>query len=173
MSVMFRFQWVKWTLIVVFVRQRKHDVKPCVTITATCIKDPPLQWRHNQSDGVSNHQRLDCLLNRSFRRRSKKTSKLRVTGLCQGNPPVTDGFPSQRASNAKMFPSDDVIMSQKTYSVSRDICTPFVVLCFVLHYWPLCEFPSHVYSFCQGYSAIIVAIVQLSPCQWSNPIWYG
>ena len=29
----------------------------------------------------------------------KKTSKLRVTGLCEGNPPVTDGFPSQRASN--------------------------------------------------------------------------
>ena len=27
----------------------------------------------------------DCLLNRSFRRRSKKTSKLCVTGLCAGN----------------------------------------------------------------------------------------
>ena len=26
--------------------------------------------------------------------------KLRLTGLCEGNPPVTDGFPSQRASNA-------------------------------------------------------------------------
>ena len=23
----------------------------------------------------------------------KKTSKLRVTGLCEGNPPMTDGFP--------------------------------------------------------------------------------
>ena len=28
-----------------------------------------------------------------------KTSKLRVTGLCEGNSPVTDGFPAQRASN--------------------------------------------------------------------------
>ena len=27
----------------------------------------------------------DCLLNRLFRRKSKKTSKLRVTGLCVGN----------------------------------------------------------------------------------------
>ena len=27
-----------------------------------------------------------------------------------GNPPVTGGFPLQRASNAKMFPIDDVIM---------------------------------------------------------------
>ena len=29
-----------------------------------------------------------------------KTSKLRVTGLCQGNSPVTGGFPSQKASNS-------------------------------------------------------------------------
>ena len=41
----------------------------------------PLQWRHNGRDSVSNHQPLDCLLNRLFRRRSKKTSKIRVTGL--------------------------------------------------------------------------------------------
>ena len=32
---------------------------------------------------------------------SKKTSKLRVTGLCEGNSPVTGEFPAQRASNAK------------------------------------------------------------------------
>ena len=41
-----------------------------------------LQWRHNGRDGVSNHQPHDCLLNRLFRRRSNKTSELRVTGLC-------------------------------------------------------------------------------------------
>ena len=34
------------------------------------------------------------------RRRSKKTSKLRVTGLCEGNSPVTGEFPAQGASNA-------------------------------------------------------------------------
>ena len=60
-----------------------------------------LQWRHNERDGVPNHRYLECLLKRLFRRRSKKTSKLRVTGLCEGNPPVTGGFPSQRASNAE------------------------------------------------------------------------
>ena len=43
------------------------------------------------------------LYNRLFRHRSKKTSKLRVTGLCEGNPPETGGFPSQRASNADLF----------------------------------------------------------------------
>ena len=60
-----------------------------------------MKWRHNGLDGVSNHQPHDCLLNRSFRRRSKKTSKLRVTGLCAGNSPVTGEFPTQMASNAE------------------------------------------------------------------------
>ena len=50
------------------------------------------------------------LLSRLFRRRSKKTSKLCVTGLCAGNSPVTGEFPAQRASNAEMFPFDDVNM---------------------------------------------------------------
>ena len=52
-------------------------------------------------DGVSNHQPHDCLLNGLFRRRSKKTSKLRVTGLFEGNSPVTGEFPAQKASNAE------------------------------------------------------------------------
>ena len=51
----------------------------------------PLQWRHIGCDSVSNRQPHDCLLNRLFRRKSKKTSKLRVTGLCAGNSPVTGG----------------------------------------------------------------------------------
>ena len=60
-----------------------------------------LQWRHNEGDGVSNHQPHDCLLNHLFRRRSKKTSKLRVTGLCEGNSVVTGEFPTQKASKAE------------------------------------------------------------------------
>ena len=60
-----------------------------------------ITWRHNGRDGVSNHQPHDCLVNRLFRRRSKKRSKLRVTGLCVGNSPVTGEFPTQMASNAK------------------------------------------------------------------------
>ena len=60
----------------------------------------PLQWRHHGRDSVSNHQPHDCLLNRWFRRRSKRTPKLRVTGLCVGNSPVTGEFPAQMANNA-------------------------------------------------------------------------
>ena len=59
-----------------------------------------LQWRYNGCDGVSNHRRPDCVLHRLFRCRSEKTSKLRVTGLCEGNSPVTGEFPLQKASNA-------------------------------------------------------------------------
>ena len=60
-----------------------------------------LQWRHNDHDGVSNHQPHGCLLNRLFGHRSKKTSKFRVTGLCVGNSPETGEFPAQMASNAE------------------------------------------------------------------------
>ena len=59
------------------------------------------QWRHNGCDRVSNHQPHDCLLDRLFGGRSKKISKLRVTGLCVGNSPVIGEFPAQRASNAE------------------------------------------------------------------------
>ena len=54
------------------------------TYTISFSTSFPLLWRHNGRDGVSNHQPHDCLLNGSFRRRSKKTSKLRVIGLCPG-----------------------------------------------------------------------------------------
>ena len=60
-----------------------------------------LHWRHNWRDGVSNHQPHDCLLNRLFGRRSKKTSKLYVTGLYAGNSPVTGEFPVQKDSNVE------------------------------------------------------------------------
>ena len=60
-----------------------------------------LQWRHNEHDGVSNHQHHDCFLNHLFRRRTHKTIKLRITGLCARNSLVTKEFPAQRASNAE------------------------------------------------------------------------
>ena len=66
-----------------------------------------LQWRHNEHDGVSNHQPHDCLLNRLFRRRSNKTSKLCVTGLCGGMPVNS---PHKGPVTREMFPFVDVIM---------------------------------------------------------------
>ena len=71
-----------------------------------------LQWRHNEHDSVSNHQPHGCLLNQLFRRRSKKTSKLRVTGLCVGNSPGPVNSPHKGSVTRKMFPFDDVIMTE-------------------------------------------------------------
>ena len=65
-----------------------------------------LHWRHNGHDSVSNHQPHDCLLNRLFRRKSKKISKLRVTGIC-GRPV---NCPHKWPVTRKMFPFDAVIM---------------------------------------------------------------
>ena len=64
--------------------QRKHYSDVIMSVMAS------------QITGVS----IFCF-NRFLRRRSKRTSKLRVIGLCEGNMPVTSGFPSHRASNAE------------------------------------------------------------------------
>ena len=76
------------------------------------IKISPLLWRYNGHDSVYNHQPHECLLNSSFRCRSKRTSKLRVTGLCVGNSPETGEFPHKWPVTRKMFPFGDVIMTE-------------------------------------------------------------
>ena len=70
-------------------------------ISSSCYPNITFHWRHNGRYVVSNHQPRDCLLNRLFSRRSKKTSKLCVTGLCVGNSSATGEFPAQRASNTE------------------------------------------------------------------------
>ena len=69
-----------------------------------------LRWSHNGHDDVSNHQPHHCLLNRLFWCRSKRTSKIRVTGLCARNSPGTGEFPHKWPVTRKMFPLDDIIM---------------------------------------------------------------
>ena len=54
-----------------------------------------------------------------FRRKSKETSKLRVTGLCAGNSPVTGEFPAQ------LLPFDNVIMKMQelyTFRIAKLRC---------------------------------------------------
>ena len=84
-----------------------------------------LRWRHDGRDSVSNHQPHDCLLNRLFRCRSKKTSKLRVTGLCVGNSPGTGEFSAQMASNAEnvsIWWRHHVIFNSTVYRTNQHIC---------------------------------------------------
>ena len=53
-----------------------------------------LRWRHNESDG-SQISGVSIVFLTVCSGRSKKISKLCVTGLCEGNPPMTGGFPSR------------------------------------------------------------------------------
>ena len=66
------------------------------------------------------------------RRRSKKASKLRVTGLCEGNSPMTGELPAQNFSNAEKVSSwrhinDDIFcetvglskLYRQTFNISR------------------------------------------------------
>ena len=97
---------------VIMVNEMKHGA---VTVTLPWhsgnIRQVILQWRHNEPYDISNHQHIDCLLKRLFWGTLKKTSKLRVTGLYEGNPPFTGGFPWQWATNPKNVAFDDVIIN--------------------------------------------------------------
>ena len=127
----------------------------CVrTEKISAVWGTPIQWRHNGCDGVSNHQPHYCLLNGLFRPRSKKTSTLRATGLCEGNSPVTGDFPAHRASNAKNISiwwchhgrevwkqfiiRVEVIsmpfhnMSSKTTALERSHCRVVTYTCFII-----------------------------------------
>ena len=86
-----------------------------------------LHWRDNEHDGVSNHQPHGCLLNRLFRRRSQKTSKLRVTGLCVGNSPGPVNSPHKGPVTRKMFPFDDVIMTSS--KPHWNLPKPEIIMC--------------------------------------------
>ena len=89
-----------------FCQRREFRQNDNIFVSATMISSSyavlsPLQWSYKERSGVSNHRHRDCLLNHLFRCKSKKISKLRVTGLFQGNSPVTGEFPAQKASNAE------------------------------------------------------------------------
>ena len=88
-------------------------LEPCSTTQLLCIPYrcvTEMEVVDMKIFGAANYENHYCdvimgaitsrVLNGLFRRRSKKTSKLRVTGLCVGNSPVTDEFPTQNASNA-------------------------------------------------------------------------
>ena len=93
----------------------------------------PLQWRHNEHDGISNPSLTSVYSTVYSRRRSKKTSKLCVTDLCKGNSPVTGKFPAQRASSAENVsirwrhhggPRASYLQScRRLYSASRQLCS--------------------------------------------------
>ena len=76
----------------------------------------PFQWRHNKRYGVLIHQPHDCLLNRLFRRRSKKTSMPRVPGFGEENSPASP--PHKWPVTQKIFPFHDIIMVKWSLDIS-------------------------------------------------------
>ena len=85
-----------------------HEVFLTLTWSTTVIL--ALLWRHNERDGVSNHRCLR-LPNHLFRRISKKTLKLRVTGLCEGIHRWVVNSTHMGPVTRKMLPFNGVIMS--------------------------------------------------------------
>ena len=110
------------------------------SISMSWHDDGSVQWRHNERDGVLNRQPHDCSLNRLFRRRSKKTSKLHVTGLVRGIHRSPVNSPHKGPVTWKTFPFDDVIM----------YCTFFTETEILDVQEPLMEDCCTVY--CDGYS---------------------
>ena len=70
-----------------------------------------LQWHHNEHDGISNHQQLDCLLiicsGADQRKHQNSTSLAFVRGIRWW--PVDS--PHKGPVTQKMFPCDDIIMN--------------------------------------------------------------
>ena len=83
-----------------------------------------LKWCHNEHNVVSNYQPNDCLLNRLFRRRSKKTSNSTLLAFVWGIHRWPVNSPHKRPVTRKMFPFDDVIMSQMHHCCSYRISLP-------------------------------------------------
>ena len=98
-----------------------------------------LQWRHNESDGVANHQPHNCFLNRLFRHTSRKTSKLRVHGICEANSPVTGEFSARNASNTEngsiWWRHHKVISGQRSTLASRHLWRVQVDMLIVKYIW--------------------------------------
>ena len=61
----------------------------------------------HECHGISDNRQFNCMFSSLLwltnNKNNNKTQSLTLLALCEGNPPVTGGFPSQRASNAEIF----------------------------------------------------------------------
>ena len=78
-----------------------------------------LQWRHNECDGVLNHQPHGCLLNHLFRHRWKKHQSSASMAFVWGIHRWPTNSQHKGPVMRKMFPFDDVIMWLVNSDVGR------------------------------------------------------
>ena len=71
----------------------------------------PLQWRHNECDGASNHLPQDCLLRRLFRCNQRKHQSSASLAFVRGIHRWPVNSLHKGPVTRKMFPFDDVIMT--------------------------------------------------------------
>ena len=120
-----------WENRMIALGDREKSCRICVPLTVTrSQQNAPLQWRHNGCDGVSNHQPRHCLLDRFFRHRSNKTLKISVTGLCEGNSPVTAELPVQKSSNA-----ENVCIWWRHHAQAWNVCMFLGMYCYCGLWW--------------------------------------
>ena len=88
------------------------------------------RWRHNERDGVSNHQPHGCLLSRLFKRRSKKhqssVSLAFVRWIHRGAVNSPHKWPVTR----KMFPFHDVIIFWQSWQSTNQWISRWLSTCF-------------------------------------------
>ena len=97
-------------------RKGRNNVVKCVFITETCRISIQMPLKCVPADPMYNKLALFEVMGAMASKITggsivystacsgadrTKTSKLRVTGFCEGNPPVTGEYPAQRASNAE------------------------------------------------------------------------
>ena len=114
-----RFATLFFNLLSFFISQQNVDSAHYTDVIMSTI-----------ASQITSRSPPDCLLNRLFRRRSKKTSKLRVTGLYVSGPMTS---PHKWPVTRKMFLIGDAIMLSHCREVSYG--NIFKELHFIWVYW--------------------------------------
>ena len=88
-----------------------------------------LQWCHNEPDGVSNHRRLDCLLNHLSGADQRKYQGSASLAFVMGIHRWPVDSPHKGPVTWKMFPFDDVIISNPNIPTHWRFFLPYVTMC--------------------------------------------
>ena len=98
------------------------------TILLTVELKQSLQWRHNERDGVSNHQPHDWLLNLYSGADQRKPQSSVSLSFVREIPRATGEFPAQRASNAEKVSTwwrhhdEEVLTGTSSHLRAIEIC---------------------------------------------------
>ena len=94
-----------------------------IVVATTLVWPASLQWRHTERDGISNNsQPHDCLLNRLFRRRSKKHQRSASLAFVRWIHRWRVNSPPKWPVTRKMFPFDNDIMQRWGIHIGMHLC---------------------------------------------------